>query len=228
MDEPSPTAKLMRSLAVAALLSIGIFITWLLVSDRQSQSTQARSSIAEGWGGTQVISGPELSIPFKVTTPGATDGNGRTITGPVVTEKRLILAPLGVDLATRIAPERRARSIYEVVVYRADTRGRATFALPADLSRLGIPAGALELNRAELRFGVADPRGLSANPVGGSAIMSFRSAPAAGPAWCPPASTRRSTSPSSTRPDFPSICALPCAAMRASPLHPAPATPRGS
>jgi inner membrane protein len=37
--------------------------------------------------------------------------------------------------------------------------------LPADLSRLGIPAGALELNRAELRFGVADPRGLSANPV---------------------------------------------------------------
>jgi inner membrane protein len=51
------------------------------------------------------------------------------------------------------------------VVYRAHTQGRATFALPADLSRLGVPAGALELNRAELRFGVGDPRGLSANPV---------------------------------------------------------------
>ena len=164
MDQPSPTAKLLRALGVAALLSVGIFITWLLISDRQSQSQQARNSIAEGWGGRQVISGPELSIPFKVTVPGATDGSGRTITGPVVTEKRLVLAPQGVDLSTRIAPERRARSIYEVVVYRADTQGRATFALPADLSRLGVPAGALELSRAELRFGVADPRGLSANP----------------------------------------------------------------
>ncbi|MCW3796366.1 cell envelope integrity protein CreD [Sphingomonas sp. BN140010] len=164
MDQPSPTAKLLRALGVAALLSIGIFITWLLISDRHSQSLEARGSIAEGWGGPQVVAGPELSIPFKVTTPGATDGNGRTITGPVVTEKRLVLAPTGVDLTTRIAPERRARSIYEVVVYRADTQGRATFALPADLSRLGVPAGALELNRAELRFGVADPRGLSANP----------------------------------------------------------------
>jgi len=164
MDQPSPTSKLLRALGVAALLSVGIFITWLLISDRQSQSDQARRSIAEGWGGPQVVSGPELSIPFKVTVPGATDGNGRTVTGPVMTEKRLVLAPQGVDLATRIAPERRARSIYEVVVYRADTQGRATFALPADLTRLGVPAGALELNRAELRFGVADPRGLSANP----------------------------------------------------------------
>jgi len=164
MDEPSPTAKLLRALGVAALLSIGIFIPWLLISDRHSQSLAARSSIAEGWGGPQVISGPELSIPFKVTTPGVTDDSGRTISSPAVTEKRLVLAPTGVDLATRIAPERRARSIYEVVVYRADTQGRASFSLPADLTRLGVPAGALELNRAELRFGVADPRGLSANP----------------------------------------------------------------
>ena len=164
MNEPSPTAKLLRAVGVAALLSIGIFITWLMISDRRSQSNEARTSIAEGWGGPQVIAGPELSIPFRVTTAGATDANGRQITGPVTAERRLILAPKGVDAATRIMPERRARSIYEVVVYRADTQGRATFALPADLSRLGVPSGALELDRAELRFGVSDPRGISANP----------------------------------------------------------------
>lgn len=164
MDQPSPTGKLLRALGIAALLSIGIFITWLMISDRRSQSTEARTSIAEGWGGPQVIAGPELSIPFKVTTAGAVDGTGRSITGPLTAERRLIVAPQGVDAATRIAPERRARSIYEVVVYRAETAGRATFALPADLTRLGVPAGALELNRAELRFGVSDPRGLSANP----------------------------------------------------------------
>ena len=124
MIEPSLTAKLLRAMGVAALLSIGIFITWLMISDRRSQSNEARTSIAEGWGGPQVIAGPELSIPFRVTTAGATDANGRQITGPVTAERRLILAPLGVDAATRIIPERRARSIYEVVVYRADTQGR--------------------------------------------------------------------------------------------------------
>ena len=33
------------------------------------------------------------------------------------------------------------------------------------MSRLGVPDGALEWNRAEVRFGVSDSRGLSANPV---------------------------------------------------------------
>lgn len=109
MDQPSPTAKLLRAIGIAALLSIGIFVTWLLISDRQAQSEQARGSIAQGWGGPQVIAGPELSIPFRVTTPAATDGSGRTVTQSTVTEKRLILAPAGVDLATSVLPERRAR-----------------------------------------------------------------------------------------------------------------------
>ena len=165
MDQPSPTMKLLRAIGVAGLLSIGIFVTWLLVYDRQSQSNEARQSIAQGWGGPQVIGGPELFIPFKSTTPAQTDAGGRVISPATTAERRLVIAPAGVDLATRISPERRARSIYEVVVYRAETQGRATFALPADLTRLGVPPGALELNRAEVRFGVGDPKGLSANPV---------------------------------------------------------------
>ena len=164
MDEPTPSRKLFRALLIAVLLSIPIFVTWLLVYDRQSQSEQARASIAEGWGGPQVIAGPELSIPFKVTVP-ATVTNGQVVTQATTVERRLTVAPAGLEAGTRILPERRSRSIYEVVIYRAETSGRATFALPADLTKLGVPAGALELDRAELRFGVADARGLSANPV---------------------------------------------------------------
>jgi inner membrane protein len=164
VDGPTPTGKFLRALGIAALLSIGIFVTWLLVYDRQSQSEQARASIAQGWGGPQTIAGPELSIPYKVAIPAARNEAGQQITASGVVERRLTLAPVGVDAATRINPERRSRSIYEVVIYRADTQGRATFALPADLTQVGVPAGALELNRAELRFGVGDPRGLSANP----------------------------------------------------------------
>ncbi len=174
MDGPTPTGKFLRAIGIAALLSVGIFVTWLLVYDRQSQSEQARASIAEGWGGPQTIAGPELSIPFKVAVPAARNEAGQQVTQASVVERRLTLAPVGIDSATAVTPERRSRSIYEVVIYRADTQGRATFALPADLTQVGVPAGALELNRAELRFGVSDPRGLSANPqirVGNQALQ---------------------------------------------------------
>ena len=164
MIKPTPSRKLFRALLIGVLLSIPIFVTWLLVYDRQAQSEQARASIAEGWGGPQVIAGPELSIPFKATVP-ATISNGQTVSPATIVERRLTLAPVGVDAGTRIVPERRSRSIYEVVIYRAETSGRATFAIPDDLGKYGLDASALELDRAELRFGVADARGLTANPV---------------------------------------------------------------
>jgi inner membrane protein len=51
-----------------------------------------------------------------------------------------------------------------VVVYDAVAKGQARFALPQDLSRFGVTAQDMELSRAELRFGLSDPRGLGANP----------------------------------------------------------------
>ncbi|MEA3015960.1 MAG: inner membrane protein, partial [Sphingomonadales bacterium] len=64
-------------------------------------------------------------------------------------------------------------------------RGRARFAIPQDLSRLGVQPEALDLARAELRFGLSDPRGLGANPhvtVAGQALrlQPGRGAPATG------------------------------------------------
>ena len=164
MDAFSPSKKFLRALLVGFLLAIPIFLVWLLVYDRQSQSETARASIAAGWGGPQVIAGPELSIPFKQTVNTTEQVNGQPVTRTVTIDRRLVLAPAGVDAATKLAPERRSRSIYDVVIYRAETSGRALFRLPGDLSTLGIQPGSLQLDRAELRFGVSDARGLSANP----------------------------------------------------------------
>jgi len=173
MDEPSPSKKFLRALFVGFLLAIPIFSVWLLVYDRQSQSSEARASITAGWGGPQVIAGPELSIPFKQTVNTSEQVNGAAVTRTTTIDRRLILAPAGIDAATTLAPERRSRSIYDVVIYRAETRGRAMFMLPADLASLGVQPGTLQLARAELRFGVSDARGLSANPdirVGGQKL----------------------------------------------------------
>src|SRR5690242_1155746 len=78
--------------------------------------------------------------------------------------RELRLAPEVMDVSSSVAPERRKRSIYEAVVYDTTLTGKARFAFPPDLARHGVTVADMDLPRAELRFGVSDPRGLGANP----------------------------------------------------------------
>jgi len=166
----SPAAKLGLALLIGFLLSFPLFTVWLLVYDRQQQSEAAQASIAEGWGGPQTMSGPLLVIPYRSSTSETVTENNREVTRTNQVWKQLTLAPEIVDVSTDVRPERRARSIYEAVVYEAAVAGRARFAMPLDLSRFGVAVADMDLSRAELRFGLSDPRGLGANPrvvVGG-------------------------------------------------------------
>lgn len=160
----SPGGKLVLAILIGMLLAIPLFSVWLLVYDRQSQSETARSSIAEGWGGPQTMAGPLLVIPYRATiTETVTEANR-----PVVRSRQIwqefTLSPELADLSTEIEPERRKRSIYEVVVYEAKVSGRSRFAMPADLSRFGVAVSDMALDRAELRFGLSDARGLFGQP----------------------------------------------------------------
>jgi inner membrane protein len=168
--ERAPGLKLGIAILVAFALTIPLMMVWLLVIDRQSQSEFAKAGIAEGWGGAQVIGGPLLVIPYRAEVTETATENGAQVTRTRQVWNQLTLAPEASQIETDVSPERRTRSIYEVVVYEAATSGRARFAMPADLARFGVSAEQLDLGRAELRFGLSDPRGLGANPrvsVGG-------------------------------------------------------------
>jgi inner membrane protein len=162
--ERTPGFKLLLTILVGAALVIPLFSVWLLVYDRQTQSEQATASITEGWGGPQAVSGPVLVIPYRATAQETVVENGQSVTRSREVMRELTLSPEHADLATTLAPERRKRSIYEAVVYEAKLTGSARFAFPPDLARHGVETGAMDLSRAELRFGVSDPRGLGANP----------------------------------------------------------------
>src|SRR4051812_13998206 len=169
----SPGVKLALAVAVAALLSLPLFMVWMLVYDREQQSEVARTSITEGWSGPQVMSGPLLVIPYRTDVVETVTENGRQVTRTRQVWQKLTLAPEASNVATQIRPEQRRRAIYEVVVYRALASGRARFAMPQDLSRLGLTVAQMDLSRAEIRFGLSDPRGLDANPrvtAGGQAL----------------------------------------------------------
>jgi inner membrane protein len=162
--ERTPGAKFVWTALIGLILAIPLFSVYLLVYDRQSQLEVARASIAEGWGGPQTIAGPFLVIPFQDQATETVTEGGRQVTRSRDVWRELALSPDLADLETKLSPERRKRSIYEAVVYEAVVKGQARFALPADLARYGVTIDRLALDRAELRFGLSDTRGLFGPP----------------------------------------------------------------
>ena len=171
--ERTPGFKLFLAIIVAGALVIPLFSIWLLVYDRQSQQRDATNSITAGWGGPQAMAGPLLVIPYRANATETVVQNGQSITHMTEVTKELTLAPEAVELSTDLKPKVRERSIYEAVVYDAAVAGHARFVLPADLVRNGVDPTKMDFSRAELRFGLSDPRGLGANPrvsAGGHAL----------------------------------------------------------
>jgi inner membrane protein len=173
--------KLALAIFIGLVLTIPLFSVWLMVYDREQQSVEAKAGIAQGWGGPQTIAGPLLVIPYRATvTENVTEG-GKPVTRTRQVWQELTLSPETADLSTEVRPERRKRSIYEVVVYAAAVRGRARFAMPADLARFGVAPADLAPDRAELRFGISDPRGLLARPQVTAGGRALRLQPGGGP-----------------------------------------------
>jgi inner membrane protein len=162
--ERTPGFKLLMAIGVAFLLTVPLFSIYLLNYDRQSQMREATASITGGWGGPQAMTGPLLVIPYRATATETVVENGQSVTRSRDVMRELTLAPEVVELSTDLAPRVRKRSIYEAVVYDARVSGKARFAFPPDLARTGVQPSQMDLSRAELRFGLSDPRGLGANP----------------------------------------------------------------
>src|SRR5258707_2511786 len=123
--ERTPGFKLMLTIIVGLVLSIPLFSVYLLAYDRESQSREAASSITEGWGGPQQMTGPVLVIPYKATTTQTEIQNGQSVTRTNEVTREFTLAPELADLSTDVGPQVRKRSIYEAVVYDAHVVGKA-------------------------------------------------------------------------------------------------------
>lgn len=91
----TPAYKFGLMLLFGALLAIPLFSVYLLVYDRQSQSTTARNSIVAGWGDTQTLGGPFIVIPFTHIVQTTTNQNGHDVVRQESRDNSLVIAPLG-------------------------------------------------------------------------------------------------------------------------------------
>src|SRR5687768_14799163 len=96
----SPGAKFVLAILIGVFLTIPLFSVWLLVYDRKQQSAEAKSGIAQGWGGPQTIAGPLLVIPYRERTSESVAENGKAVVRVRETWKELTLSPETVELDT--------------------------------------------------------------------------------------------------------------------------------
>lgn len=158
--ERSPGAKLAIAVLIAVALMVPLLMIYGLLWDRQQQAETAQASIGQGWGGQQTIAGPVIVIPYRATETTTVTENGKDVTRTVDMIRNLYLSPEANQADIVIKPEKRKKAIYETVVYESQIAGSADFVLPADIARYGVAREALLLDRAEIRLGVSDARGL--------------------------------------------------------------------
>ena len=152
--------KLVIAVLIAVALMVPLLMVYGLLWDRQQQAETAQASIGQGWGGQQTIGGPVIVIPYRATETQTVQENGRDVTRTVNMIRNLYLSPQANKADVVIKPEKRRKAIYETVVYESQISGSADFVLPADIARYGVTREALMLDRAEVRLGISDARGL--------------------------------------------------------------------
>ena len=158
--ERSPGIKLVIAVLIAVALMVPLLMVYGLLWDRQQQAQTAQASIGQGWGGQQTIAGPVIVIPYRATEQQTVTENGKDVTRTVNFIRNLYLSPQANKADVVIKPEKRKKAIYETVVYESQISGSADFVLPADIARYGVAREALLLDRAEVRLGISDARGL--------------------------------------------------------------------
>lgn len=181
-NQRSPGIKLLFVILIAAALSVPLMLVYAMVYDRQNEAATAQAEINSGWGGPQVLSGPIVVVPFRTTETQTETENGKQVSHVTEVEKLFYISPVDHRITTQVTPEERHKSIYRSVLYSAQIKGSASFALPADLARFGVTRERLLWDRAELRVGVSDARGLTS---GGTVVAGGKSLvvqPGKGPA----------------------------------------------
>jgi inner membrane protein len=144
---------------LALLMTIPTLFVSGIVGERAARAAQVSQELGAQTGGLQQVSGPVLLVPFsrEVITEVPGD-NGPRRARTIERGQWAIFAATGKADAT-LAVTTRARSIYKVPVFLADTTFEATFDVPAALQ--GMPANVtLDWSGARLMAWAGDLRGV--------------------------------------------------------------------
>ncbi len=124
-----------------------------LIREREAKRNEVVGEVSSKWGTQQTLTGPFLTVPYKVPFTKA-DGS------PAYQVRYAYFMPEQLDIAAKLEPEIRYRSIYEVVAYRSDLRVSGSFRRPS-FGAWKIDPGLVLWDEAFLSLGIPDMHGIS-------------------------------------------------------------------
>ncbi|MBL7972400.1 MAG: cell envelope integrity protein CreD [Prolixibacteraceae bacterium] len=153
----SYSVKMIIVSGLAILLLIPSFLIQDVIRERIALSENVKNELYAQWGGRQVVAGPVLNVPFTVQE--------KSESGQGMIERKGIAHFLPETLKTdgMLAPEKRKRGIYEVVVYEGLIKLKGSFVQP-EVSQLDIPDGQFNWDAAYFTIGISDMRGIKNLP----------------------------------------------------------------
>ena len=130
--------------ALILLLLIPVSFIQNLITERQERQEQIVKEVSSKWASAQTITTPYIVIPY---TDSLSKGE----------QRNLVLLPDNLNVKSNVTPVERARSIYNVLLYRSqiDISGNFHFSLPKD-----VDGSKLLLNKAQLCVGISDFKGI--------------------------------------------------------------------
>lgn len=156
----SPGFKFLLIVILTIAMAVPLFLIQLALSDREQTAAGAANDIGAGWGGPQVVAGPILLVPYTVERQQLVNGQ------PANVEQNLtaMLLPENLAVDVQAASGTRWRGIFEVPVYKAAIRVRASFDKAA-MAQLTPSDAKVRWDAARIAIRVTDAHGLADNVV---------------------------------------------------------------
>lgn len=165
----------LRRSSLVKVAGIGVLILVLLIPlamtrdvihDRSRVHDEAKNEIMRSWGGSQLVSGPILVVPYV-----------RVHVDPYMDRTEypgeVYFLPEELSFDTELETEIRYRGIHEVPVYTANMTVSGRFIAP-DMSNLGLDETDIEWQRAYIALPVSDARAIRNAPEISIAGQSIR------------------------------------------------------
>lgn len=124
-----------------------------LVNERKQRQEEVVKEVSSKWANNQTITGPILSVPYKVYTPLA-DGNVSVQTS------HFYLLPETLNIDGQVVPEERHRSLYTVALYRSHLKISGSFLPASAANQLKIAPENVMWAESQVLMGIDDVRGL--------------------------------------------------------------------
>ena len=142
---------------VAGAFIVPLTMIWKVVKDRSRYRDTVVAEVSRSTAQSQTLVGPLVVVRYRELLPAARSGEAEQVREGVD-----VILPDVLSITSRARVEMRRRGIYQVPVFWASNGFTARFTLPP---RLGLDKRRLvEEPRAEVVFGISDPRGIRSTP----------------------------------------------------------------